>query len=272
VSVKGDGESVRRTPVGAGRGLGPGGQVRRMFRGLRRRLRGNHERRVRHSVFTQLRRVSIPPRAPQLNCSSKKCAIGSHVRLHAPRSLNAPQRSSTLFGTRPALLARRSARRETNPGTRRSARREETPDGRSWCRTVRTRFPVRSSAAPCQLPPPHPPPPPPPPQDDDPPPQDEPPLQEELPVEQPPPPPEPELPAHQLCLDRRERRLLPLVAADTSPMTTSTTNTARMMPTIMAPPSFRSPEAAPRGLCFLPVLLCVFVPVPLAASLRVLLV
>ena len=225
-----------------------------MFRGLRRRLRGNHERRVRHSVFTQLRRVSIPPRAPQLNCSSKKCAIGSHVRLHAPRSLNAPQRPSTLLGTRPALLTRRSARREKNP------------DGRSWCRTARTRCPARSSAAPCQLPPPHPPPPPPPPQDD-PPPQDEPLLQEEPPVEQPPPPPEPEPepPAHQLCLDRRERLRLPLVAADTSPMTTSTTNTARMMPTIMAPPSFRSPEAAPRGLCFSPVLMCVFVPVPLAA-------
>lgn len=249
-----------------------------MFRGLRRRLRGNHERRVRHSVFTQLRRVSIPPRAPQLNCSTKKCAIGSHVRLHAPRSLNAPQRPSTLLDTRPALLPRRSASpaenpdtrrragRETRPDTRRSARRETTPDGRSWCRTVRTRFPVRSSAAPCQLPPPHPPPPPPPPQDD-PPPQDEPLLQEEPPVEQPPPPPEPEPepPAHQLCLDRRERLRLPLVAADTSPMTTSTTNTARMMPTIMAPPSFRSPEAAPRGLCFSPVLMCVFVPVPLAA-------
>ena len=84
VSVKGEGEAVRRTPVGAGRGLGPGGQVRKMFRGLLRRLRGNHERRVRHSVFTQLRRVSIPPRAPQLNCSTGKCALGSHVRLHAP--------------------------------------------------------------------------------------------------------------------------------------------------------------------------------------------
>jgi hypothetical protein len=243
-----------------------------MFRGLRRRLRGNHERRVRHSVFTQLRRVSIPPRAPQLNCSTRKCAIGSHVRLHAPRSLNAPQRPSTLLDTRPALLTRRSARRETSPrsrrsarrGTsprsRRSARREKNPDGRSWCRTVRTRFPVRSSAAPCQLPPPHPPPPPPPPQDD-PPPQDEPPPHEELPVEQPAPPPEPELvpvpepPAHQLCLDRRERLAPLLLAPDTTTRTATAMNATRMMPPIMAPPSFRSPEAAPRGLCFSRVLL-----------------
>lgn len=211
-----------------------------MFRGLRRRLRGNHERRVRHSVFTQLRRVSIPPRAPQLNCSTKKCAIGSHVRLHAPRSLNAPQRPSTLLATRPAHR------------TRRSARRKKTPDGRSWCRTARTRFPVRSSAAPCQLPPPHPPPPPPPPQDD-PPPQDEPPPQEEPPVEQPPPPPEPEPepepepPAHQLCLDRRERLALLRLAPDTTARTATAMNATRMMPPIMAPPSFRSPEAAPVG-------------------------
>ncbi len=250
MSVKGDGESVRRTPVGAGRGLGPGGQVRRMFRGLRRRLRGNHERRVRHSVFTQLRRVSIPPRAPQLNCSSKKCAIGSHVRLHAPRSLNAPQRSSTLFGTRPALLARRSARRETNPGTRRSARREETPDGRSWCRTARTRFPVRSSAAPCQLPPPpHPPPPPP---QDDPPPQDELPPQESPPDEPESPPPAHQLPLP-LLLDPEDahaprrvvRREPPLRALDTSAPISTTPTTARMMPTSMASPSFRFPRSGP---------------------------
>jgi hypothetical protein len=214
VSVKSEGESVRRTPVGAGRGLGPGGQVRRMFRGLRRRLRGNHERRVRHSVFTQLRRVSIPPRAPQLNCSSRRCAIGSHVRLHAPRSLNAPQRPSTLLNTScqhswhsstPLTCSRLRAPTASTRAQRRSVRREMTPGGRRWCRTVRTRFPVRSSAAPCQLPPPHPPPPPP--QDDDPPPQDEPPPHEEPPVEQAAPPPEfePEPPAHQLCLDRRER-------------------------------------------------------------------
>ncbi|MCR3727024.1 hypothetical protein FHS35_003879 [Streptomyces umbrinus] len=111
-----------------------------MFRGLRRRLRGNHERRVRHSVFTQLRRVSIPPRAPQLNCSTKKCAIGSHVRLHAPRSLNAPQRPSTLLDTRPALLPRRSASPAENPDTRRRAGRETRPHTRRSARQ-RTRPP-----------------------------------------------------------------------------------------------------------------------------------
>lgn len=181
----------------------------------------------------------------------------AHTRAFTPPApstpLNAPQRPSTLLDTRPALLTRRSPP-AANPGTRRSARREKNPDGRSWCRTARTRFPARSSAAPCQLPPPHPPPPPPPPQDD-PPPQDEPPPHEEPPVEQPAPPPEPEPepPAHQLCLDRRER-LAPLrLAPDTTARTATAMNATRMMPPIMAPPSFRSPEAAPRGLCFSPV-------------------
>lgn len=205
--------------------------------------------------------LSTPLNVPQR--SSTPARLSSHAE--APPRRRIPTHGDGPAGRRDPTHGEAPARRR-DPRTRRSARRETTPDGRSWCRTVRTRFPVRSSAAPCQLPPPHPPPPPPPPQDD-PPPQDEPLLQEEPPVEQPPPPPEPEPepPAHQLCLDRRERLRLPLVAADTSPMTTSTTNTARMMPTIMAPPSFRSPEAAPRGLCFSPVLMCVFVPVPLAA-------
>ena len=89
----------------------------------------------------------------------------------------------------------------------------------------------------------------------DPPPQDEPPPHEECPDEQamPPPPPEPALPAHQLLRDRRERPPPPRLAADTS-TTTSTMNAIRMMPPIMASPSFRSPEAAPRGpascVCF----------------------
>lgn len=216
--------------------------------------------------------VGFPsPRGLHSSTVQARSAPLAHTCAFTPPALSTPlnvsQRSST-----PARL---SSHGEAPPGaeSRHTAKRppEVTPDGRSWCRTARTRIPVRSSAAPCQLPPPHPPPPPPPPQDDDPPPQDEPPPHEELPVEQPPPPPEPEpeLPAHQLCRDRRERLLLPPVAADTSPMTTSTTNTARMMPTIMAPPSFRSPEAAPRGLCFLPVSLCVFVPVPLTALLAV---
>lgn len=98
MSVKGDGESVRRTPVGAGRGLGPGGQVRRMFRGLRRRLRGNHERRVRHSVFTQLRRVSIP-RGLHSSTVQPRSAPLAHTCAFTPPALstplNVPQRSST---------------------------------------------------------------------------------------------------------------------------------------------------------------------------------
>ena len=130
--------------------------------------------------------------------------------------------------------------------------------------------PPRSSAAPCQLPPPHPPPPPheePPPQED-PPPHEEPPPHEWLlcppwwPPDEPlpheaaePAPP----PAHQLLFEepplvRWPRRLdsatgppafrLATTRVATRPMTT----TARMMPMTMAPPSFRSPEAAPRGL------------------------
>lgn len=41
-----------------------------MSEGLRWCFRGNHEHWPCHSVFTQVRRVSIPQRAPQLNCST----------------------------------------------------------------------------------------------------------------------------------------------------------------------------------------------------------
>lgn len=52
----------------------PGWGVSGTSEGLRWRLRSNHEQRHPHSAFTQLRRVSIPPRAPQLNCSTMSCA------------------------------------------------------------------------------------------------------------------------------------------------------------------------------------------------------
>jgi hypothetical protein len=173
--------------------------------------------------------------APQLTCSIRTCALSSRVRLHAPVRPRHPQAS---------------ARRETFPAGAHGAGRS----GRGP--------PVRSSAAPCQLPPPpppcQPPPPPPhppPPPQEEPPPQDEPPPHEEPPDEQLAPllplplPPEPL--AHQLRRERPARLLLPPEALTTRLPTTTAPNTARMMPLIMASPSFRSPEAAPRGLCFL---------------------
>ncbi|GAA2452376.1 hypothetical protein GCM10010421_51400 [Streptomyces glaucus] len=120
--------------------------------------------------------------------------------------------------------------------------------------------PLRDPAAPCQLPPPHPPPPPPqedpPPQEEDPPPQEEeedPPPQEWPPDEDPAHQLSPPLPRLRLPDGRRAPRpdatgLLraPLRPAATAATTTATTTT-RMMPMTMASPSFRSPEAAPRG-------------------------
>jgi hypothetical protein len=63
--------------------------------GLRWRFRGNHEQSSHHSVFTQLRGLSIPQRAPLLNCSTMAYAW----------------RARTTAGRPPAALA----------------------DGRPWC-------------------------------------------------------------------------------------------------------------------------------------------
>lgn len=52
----------------------PGRGVRRTSARLRWCFRGNHEEWLRHSVFTQLRGVSIPQRAPLFNCSTTACA------------------------------------------------------------------------------------------------------------------------------------------------------------------------------------------------------
>ncbi len=193
----------------------------------------------------------------------------SHGGLHSSpvQSKSAPMTHACAF-TPPARPALGTAERP--PG--------EGPGGRSWCRTVRTprtvlatlatlavqtfrmfrmfrtRFSVRSSAAPCQLPPPHPPPPPP---QDEPPPHEEPPDEQDEPLLPLAPPPSP---VHQLSLDRRERLrgflLSPFLAAATRLKTITATNTVRMMPMTMAPPSFRFPEAAPRGLCFSSVSCC----------------
>ena len=119
--------------------------------------------------------------------------------------------------------------------------------------------PGRADADVSQLPPPPQPPPPPP--QDDPPPQDEPPPQECPPWCPPwcPPPDEPESPppAHQLLLllplepedahapRRAVRPEEPLRALETSAPTRTTPTTARMMPTIMASPSFRFPRSGP---------------------------
>lgn len=125
--------------------------------------------------------------------------------------------------------------------------------------------PFRSSAAPCQLPPPHPPPPPP---QDDPPPHDELPPQDELEPHDELLPESPEAlepaapPAHQLslpplprlcrlCPEWSDCRLprAPRTTADTraAMMNRTTTMTRAMKATAMTSPSFRSPEAAPRG-------------------------
>lgn len=123
---------------------------------------------------------------------------------------------------------------------------------RSWTTDGR-----REQADVSQLPPPPQPPPPP---QDDPPPQDEPLLQDELLLQECPPlcPPESPPPAHQLLLlllepedahaprraVRRERDP-PLRAVETRAPTRTTPTTARMMPTIMASPSFRFPRSGP---------------------------
>lgn len=118
--------------------------------------------------------------------------------------------------------------------------------------------PYWSSAAPCQLPPPHPPPPPP---QEDPPPHDEPPPQEELEPHDALLPESPVLlepaapPAHQLSLVLF-LLLLPRLLSEglraaravaVTAMNMPARMTRAMMAKAMTSPSFRSPEAAPRG-------------------------
>lgn len=82
---------VRRAPVDTGRHreIGPVSPVKRniqgqgMSEGLCWWFRGNHERWRRHSVFTQLRGVSIPQRASQLNCSTAAYARACEGRPRA---------------------------------------------------------------------------------------------------------------------------------------------------------------------------------------------
>lgn len=171
-----------------------------------------------------------------------------------------------------------------NYGVRRSgpekARRPPVvPGGR-----LSMRFPLRSSAAPCQLPPPHPPPPPP--QDDELPPQDDELLPQECPPElwpeeesedeesddDPLSPPDTSPPApattHQLAslepeLEPEPERALPpeprrppdrtgpraparrALRLASTPTATTTATTARMMPMTMASPSFQFPRSGP---------------------------
>lgn len=220
-----------------------------------------------------------------MNCAAATAFLPNFVGFPSPRGLH----SSTVQRRRapgartcpPTVVGRRArfARWDTLPS---GVRTHSPPEsGRVPFRNLgRVPFPglghvpSRSSAAPCQLPPPHPPPP-----HEDPPPQDEPPHDECPPQECPPPwwppdePPDeqddaapPAPPAHQLLSPplplREERRPLrppttpvderplPFFPPPTTPMITTSRTTARMMPMTMASPSFRSPEAAPRGPCF----------------------
>lgn len=64
-------------PVGPVGRSGRSGRSQQDIRGPHRCFRGNHERWRRHSVFTHLRGVSIPQRAPLLNCSTTACATAA---------------------------------------------------------------------------------------------------------------------------------------------------------------------------------------------------
>jgi hypothetical protein len=225
-----------------------------------------------HSSTVQLRRAPMPGRRAPVRRGSRrdpgrtgaravaahpKCLLGTRsCRSHAPIRdwLTAVVLQAWEVARTHCELPDRSSTHplDGNPGPRRT----------TWERGARPSAdpafggcgsPVGSAADVRQLPPPPQPPPPPPPQDD-PPPQDEPPPQECPPDE-----PESPLPAHQLPplswrdpvdapAPRRAVRPDP-PRRDLAASAPTRTNpiTARMMPTTMASPSFRSPEAAPRG-------------------------
>ncbi len=190
--------------------VGPVSRVRpagRDVRGLRWRFIGNHELWRHHSVFTQLDVVSIPPRAAQLNCSTRRtpCRSTCFPRAHRAGRAN-PGKRPPDNRAQPAYSGVNRNHTRAPPeraagmracGHAGTASRASAPSGRHHTRerppggSSRRALVSWSSAAPCQLPPPHPPPPPPP--QEEPPPQDEPlllPHDDELllPQDEPPPP------------------------------------------------------------------------------------
>jgi hypothetical protein len=233
-----------------------------------------------HSSAVQLRRARVPERRAPVRRATRPGA-GTHgsPRFRAPPEMvifpapvAGPAHRAPPHGTQVVLQAGNVARMHPKPPDSSSSDRPSGSAGQDDAGPAQVRtprlggggFPVVRTADVSQLPPPPQPPPPPP--QDDPPPQDEPPPQE-CPPRCPSPPEEPESPppAHQLPLPlsllrlpllepvdahaprRVVRRVPPLRAWETSAPISTTPTTARMMPTIMASPSFHSPEAAPRG-------------------------
>jgi hypothetical protein len=94
--------------------------------------RGNHERWRRHSVFTQVRRVSIPQRAPQLNCSTTACAGEEEACAGAPWLTPGAVREGSP-GFRPAheMAARRVQLPRSHPGAK--SRGAGCPTDREFC-------------------------------------------------------------------------------------------------------------------------------------------
>lgn len=73
--------------------------------GLRWRFRGNHERWRHHSVFTQLRGVSIPQGAAQLNCSTRAYAQACQAHAGAPAGNRLPTGATTPVPSPSAALS-----------------------------------------------------------------------------------------------------------------------------------------------------------------------
>ncbi len=80
--------------------------VRETSEGLRRRNSLNHELWRRHRVFTQVRRVSIPQRAYQLNCSTPAYADGHGAYAGAPALAHRSGRRTHRSGTGPRHRSR----------------------------------------------------------------------------------------------------------------------------------------------------------------------
>jgi hypothetical protein len=80
---------------------------------------GNHEPRRPHSVFTQVRWVSIPQRAPQLNCSTTACAGAGEACAGAPPltpGTGPSRRRGRAAGPRNAPVDGRSCRSHAGTG------------------------------------------------------------------------------------------------------------------------------------------------------------
>ena len=216
-----------------------------------------------HSSTVQLRRAPVPGMA----CAGAPCRTPRSRAARGARDSGRHSKSpfsgrSCAGNARTPVHEKQVVRQAWNA----ARMRPKPPDGRSssgpsghpgqhdagpaQVRTPRSviRLPAVRKTDVSQLPPP-PQPPPPPPQDDPPP--------QECPPEPESPPPVHQLPLLPLSLllepvdvhapRRVVRRVPPLRAWETSAPISTTPTTARMMPTIMASPSFRSPEAAPRG-------------------------